>query len=143
MMIKNKKWLFLLIAVIGAVSFYIGGFVVIDEKFKPISGMCIGLGSALFCLGIGYFVIALTSSKTDNNSFLQRKNIEVADERNIRIREKVGAKTNQVIFYMLCLIVLSMGFMQINIIAILLVSSVFIIELILTIFLTNYYSKRM
>ena len=83
MMIKNKKWLFLLIAVIGAVSFYIGGFVVIDEKFKPISGMCIGLGSALFCLGIGYFVIALTSSKTDNNSFLQRKNIEVADERNI------------------------------------------------------------
>jgi len=143
MMIKNKKWVFLLIAVIGAASFYVGGFIVINENLKAISGMCIGLGSALFCLGIGNFVIALTVSKVDRSNFEQRKNIEVNDERNIRIREKVGAKTNQVIFYMLCLIVLFMGFMQINIIAILMVSSVFIIELILTISLTNYYSKRM
>ncbi|HZK72141.1 MAG TPA: hypothetical protein VFD03_11610 [Clostridia bacterium] len=140
---KNKIWLYLLLAIVGAVSFYVGGFVLVEEKLKMVSGLCIGLGSAIFCLGIGNFIGALIISKTENEEFLHKKNIEVNDERNTRIREKVGAKINQIVVYALSLIVLAMGFMQINIIAIIMVASIFLLELVLAIVLSNYYSKRM
>lgn len=140
---KSKIWLYLLMAVIGALLFYIGGFVLIEEKLKMISGLCIGLGAAVFCLGIGNFISALIISKTENEEFTRKKNIEVNDERNTRIREKVGAKINQVVIYALSVIVLAMGFMQINIIAIIMVASIFLLELVLAIVLSNYYSKRM
>lgn len=140
---KNKIWLYLFMAIIGALSFYIGGFVLAEEKLKAISGLCIGLGAAVFCLGIGNFIGALIISKTENEEFIRKKNIEVNDERNTRIREKVGAKINQVVVYALSVIVLAMGFMQINIIAIIMVASVFLLELVLAIVLSNYYSKRM
>ena len=140
---RSKIWLYLLMAIAGAVSFYVGGFVLVEEKLKMISGLCIGLGSAIFCLGIGNFIGALIISKTENEEFLHKKNIEVNDERNTRIREKVGAKINQVVVYALSLIVLAMGFMQINIIAIIMVASILLLELVLAIVLSNYYSKRM
>ena len=140
---KNKIWLYLFMAIIGALSFYIGGFVLVEEKLKALSGLCIGLGAAAFCLGIGNFIGALIISKTESEEFTRKKNIEVNDERNTRIREKVGAKINQVVIYALSVIVLAMGFMQINIIAIIMVASVFLVELVLAIVLSNYYSKRM
>ncbi|BAL01672.1 hypothetical protein OBV_44730 [Oscillibacter valericigenes Sjm18-20] len=140
---KNKIWLYLFMAIIGALSFYIGGFVLVEEKLKALSGLCIGLGAAVFCLGIGNFISALIILKTENEEFTRKKNIEVNDERNTRIREKVGAKINQVVIYALSVIVLAMGFMQINIIAIIMVASVFLVELVLAIVLSNYYSKRM
>ncbi|MEN6349680.1 MAG: hypothetical protein ABFD08_09845 [Syntrophomonas sp.] len=37
----------------------------IEEKLKMISGLCIGLGSAVFCLGIGNFVGALIISEIE------------------------------------------------------------------------------
>jgi uncharacterized membrane protein len=140
---RSRIWLYLLMAIAGAVSFYVGGFVLVEEKLKMISGLCIGLGSVIFCLGIGNFIGALIISKTENEEFLHKKNIEVNDERNTRIREKVGAKINQVVVYALSLIVLAMGFMQINIIAIIMVASILLLELVLAIVLSNYYSKRM
>ena len=140
---KNRIWLHLLMTVIGALSFYIGGFVLVEEKLKMISSLCIGLGAAEFCIGIGNFIGAFIISKTENEEFTRKKNIEVNDERNTRIREKVGAKINQVVIYALSVIVLAMGFMQINIIAIIMVASIFLLELVLAIVLSNYYSKRM
>ncbi len=140
---KNKIWLYLFMAIIGILSFYSGGFILVGEKLKAISGLCIGLGAAVFSLGIGNLIGALFISKTQSEEFTRKKNIEVNDERNTRIREKVGAKINQVVIYALSVIVLVMGFMQINIIAIIMVSSVFLMELVLAIVLTSYYSKRM
>ena len=140
---KSKIWLYLFLTIVGAVSFYVGGFVLTEEKLKMISGLCIGLGAAVFCLGIGNFVGALIISKTENGEILRKKNIEVNDERNTRIREKVGAKTNQIVLYALSLIVLAMGFMQINIIAIVMVASILLLQLVLAIVLSNYYSKKM
>jgi len=140
---KNKIWLYVLLSALGAISVYIGGFVLVEENLKMLSGLCIGLGAAVFCLGIGNFMGALIISKTENEEFLHKKNIEVNDERNTRIREKVGAKINQVVVYALSLIVLAMGFMQINIIAIIMVASILLLELVLAIVLSNYYSKRM
>lgn len=140
---KNKIWLYLLMSVIGALSFYYGWFVLIAENLKKISGMCIGLGAAIFSLGIGNLIGALIISKTENEEFIRKKNIEVNDERNIQIREKVGAKTNQVVVYALSVIILAMVFLQVNIIAIIMITSVLLLEIMLAITLSNYYSKRM
>ncbi len=140
---KNKIWLYALISAIGAISLYIGGFVLIEEKVKMISGLCIGLGSAVFCLGIGNFIGALIISETENEEMTRRKNIEVNDERNTRIREKVGAKINQIVIYVITLIVLALGFMGVDVVVIIMISSVLLLELVLAIILSNYYSKIM
>lgn len=139
---KNKLLLNLAMAVVGALALSLGGFVLTDEKVKMVSGLFIGLGAALFCIGIGNFISSLVMSKTESEEFARKKNIEVNDERNIRIREKVGSKINQVMIYAISVIVLAMGFMQVSVIAIILVASLLLLELVLAIVLTNYYSKR-
>jgi uncharacterized membrane protein len=138
---KKKIWLYLLLSALGAVSVYLGVFVIIAENLKMLSGLCIGLGAAVFCLGTGNAVGALVMSKTRTAEITRRKNIEVNDERNIRIKEKVGAKINQIMIYVLSAVVLAFGFMHVNIAAILIIASLFILELILAIFLTDHYSK--
>ena len=140
---KNKIWLYVFLSAIGAISVYIGGFVLVEEKIKMLSGLCIGLGSAVFCLGIGNFIGALIISKTENEEMTRRKNIEVNDERNTRIREKVGAKINQIVVYVITALVLTFGFMGIDVIIIIMISSLLLLELVLAIVLTNYYSKMM
>ncbi|HEY5556038.1 hypothetical protein [Acetobacterium sp.] len=140
---KNRIWLYVLLSAIGAISVYIGGFILVEEKLKMLSGLCIGLGSAVFCLGIGNFIGALIISKTENEEMTHRKNIEVNDERNMRIREKVGAKINQIVIYVISVIVLALGFMGVDVVIIIMISSVLLLELVLAIVLSNYYSKKM
>jgi len=140
---KNKIWLYALLSTIGALSVYVGGFVLVEEKLKMLSGLFIGLGSAVFCLGIGNFIGSLIISKAENEGIMRKKNIEVNDERNMRIREKVGAKINQIVIYAISVIVLALGFMGVNVVIIIMISSVFLLELVLAIVLTNYYSKKM
>jgi len=140
---KNRIWLYVLLSAIGAISVYIGGFILVEEKLKMLSGLCIGLGSAVFCLGIGNFIGTLIISKTENEEMTHRKNIEVNDERNMRIREKVGAKINQIVIYVISVIVLALGFMGVDVVIIIMISSVLLLELVLAIVLSNYYSKKM
>ncbi|AGK95978.1 hypothetical protein [Clostridium pasteurianum] len=139
---KNNMWIYAVLTIIGAISIYIGGFV-ISEKLKGVSGLCIGLGAAIFSIGIGNFIGAFIISKVETEEIIRKKNIEVNDERNIRIREKVGAKINRILIYVLSIIVLVLGFMGVNVVIIIMISSVFLLELILAIVLTNYYSKQM
>lgn len=140
---RNKIVLYLLMILVGGISFYFGEFVLRAENVKMISSLCIGLGAAVFCLGIGNLIGAVIISKTENEEITRQEKIELNDERNIRIREKVGAKINQVVIYALCIIALAMGFMQVDIVAIVMVVAVLFLELILAITLSNYYSKRM
>ena len=140
---KNKKYiLYLLSTLLGALLFYIGEFVLVTVKMKSLSGLCIGLGAAVFCLGIGNFISSLVLSKTTDEETLRRKRIEVNDERNTIIREKVGAKINLYVNYALSIILLAFGFLQVPLIAILMLASVFLLELVLAIVLTDHYSKR-
>ncbi|WP_229521504.1 hypothetical protein [Paenibacillus monticola] len=53
---KSKIELYAIIALLGAASVYLGGFVFTGEALKSLSGLCIGLGAALFCLGIGNLI---------------------------------------------------------------------------------------
>jgi hypothetical protein len=141
---KNiKAWLFLLAGILGAISFYIGEFILTSEKNINLSGMCIGLGAAVFCLGIGQFILEAFVPKIDYAAIQKRKSIEVGDERNIRIRDKVGATVLRVVNYALSVIILALGFMQNSIIPILLLASVFVLELAMAIVLSNKYSKTM
>jgi len=140
---KNKKnILYLLSTVVGAFLFYMGQFILVAEKMKSLSGLCIGLGAAVFCLGIGNLISALILSKINNEDTLRRKRIEVNDERNTIIREKVGAKINLYVNYALSIILLAFGFLQVPLIAILMLASVFLLELVLAIVLTDHYSKQ-
>jgi uncharacterized membrane protein len=139
---KKKIWLYALMTTAGAVSFYLGEFILVQENLKSFSGLCIGLGAAVFCLGIGNIIGTLLIPQTMNEKLTRQKNIEVMDERNTRIREKVGAKINQIVVYALSVVVLALGFMQASIIIILMVASIFLLEFVLTIVLTNYYSKK-
>jgi len=140
----NKKlWLYLIQTICGALAVYLGLFVFTGPDIKQVSGMLIGLGAAAFCLGIGNFIGAKIMAKTETPEALRRKNIEVNDERNVRLKEKVGAKINQVVIYALTLIVIALGFMGADVVIILMVSSVFLLELVLLVVLTNHYSKLM
>ena len=140
---KNNLYLYLLMAAAGAGLFCIGEFVLVAENLKAVSGSCIGLGAALFCLGVGNFIGKIIISKSENPEILRKKDIAVNDERNTRIREKVGAKINQIVLYALSLLVLALGFMGVDVKIILMVSSIFVLELVLAIGLTNHYSKLM
>jgi hypothetical protein len=140
---KNRIWLYALASALGAVSVYTGQYMLVEDKFKTLSGTLTGFGAAAFCLGLGNLVGALIISKTENEKMQYHKNIGVNDERNTQIRDKVGAKINQIIIYALSVIVLAMGFMHVNVAIIIMLSSVFVLELILTIALTNYYSNKL
>ncbi len=131
------------LAAAGAIGVFLGGFVLTQPAQKSISGFCIGLGAAAFCLGIGKCIDLLLRSKTESAEITHRKNIEVNDERNVRIREKVGAKINRIVLSVLSLMILALGFMGADLVIILMLAGVLVLELILAIVLTNYYEKQM
>ena len=140
---KIKACIFLLAAIVGAVAVYVGGFVLTEPQNKTVSGWCIGVGAAAFALGIGKFLDILILSKAQTEEIVRKKNIAVNDERNIRIREKVGWQISRVVNYVLCALVLVMGLMRMPVAAILMMVGVILLEFILAVVLSNYYAKRM
>ncbi len=82
-------------------------------------------------------------SQTQTEASVKRKEIEVHDERNIRIREKVGWQICRIVNYVLCGLILLLGFLKICVTAMLLLAAVLVMEFILEVFLSNYGSKRM
>ncbi|WP_088186929.1 hypothetical protein [Desulfosporosinus sp. FKA] len=140
---KGKLWVYVILMVAGAILFYVGEFVLVSEAVKQLSGLGIGLGAALFCLGIGKFFDDLLVSKTEGETRKRKIVIERNDERNIRLKEKVDAKVNQVLIYLLSILVLTLSFMGAKSVFILMVAAIIVIQLFLTIFLFNYYGKRM
>lgn len=140
---KIKTLLSAILAAAGVVSALIGGLVLTQPPQKSLSGFCIGLGAAAFCLGVGKCIDTLLVSKTESAEMVRRKNIEVNDERNIRIREKVGAKINRIVLYVLSAMILVLGFMGADLLIILMPVGILVLELVLAVVLTNYYAKQM
>lgn len=140
---KNRAWISLLVAIIGAAMIFIGKFVFTSESMKTTSGWLIGFGTSALVLGIGHFVDSIIVAKSQTEDLAKRKDIEVHDERNIRIREKAGAAANRVVNWALVMIILVMGFMKINIIVIAMTAAVIFLDFILLIVLNNYYAKKM
>lgn len=140
---KKHIYIYIMAVISGASLLILGKFVIKGEELKMLAGLCYGFGSACFALGLGYLTESLIIPKSKKEEILRKKAIEVNDERNLRIKEKAGAKINQVVFYLLCILILILGFIGADFIVILMVAAILVIELILLIVLTNHYSKIM
>ncbi len=140
---KSKIRICTLAAVAGAALLLVGLFVLTTEQVKAWSGLCIGVGAAALSLGIGNLLDALLVSKAENERIAHRKSIEVNDERNIRIREKAGATVNRITVFAQSALVLALGLMRADRIVILMASSILLLDLVLAVVLTNYYSRTL
>ena len=108
-----------------------------------ISSLCIGFGSAMSAIGIGNLIRSFMVSKLEDEKMKRSKAIEMNDERNIRIKEKAGYMVSKIMNYMICVLILSLGFMNVDRIIIIMVALLLLAEVILVIIFFNYYSKRM
>ena len=141
---KNKmKWLYLAGGILGGALILVGGFVLTGESVKALSGTCIGFGAAGFALGIGSFFDEMLRSSAKREEIERVKKIEVEDERNTLIRQKVGATTNHILVYVISTMLLVMSFMGESLGPILLMASLLVVQFILAVALTAYYSKRL
>lgn len=142
-MSKGKIMLCVLGAVLGMASFCLGMFVLTEESVKGVSGVMIGIGSSVFALSLGGLLQAALVPKKVLEEQKRQKDIDVHDERNVRIREKTGAKTNSVIFYLHIAIAIVLSALDVDAWVLIMIAGLLVIQVVLLITLSNYYLKRM
>lgn len=142
-MTNIERFSFAVLSIAGVVLLFMGGFVLTSEKFNMISSLCIGFGSAMTAIGIGNLIRSVMVSKMEDEKMKQFMAIEMNDERNIRIKEKAGYMVSRIMNYMICVLVLALGFMNVDRMIIIMVALLLLAEVILVIIFFNYYSKRM
>lgn len=140
-MIHFRRFLFVSISIIGALLLIGGVFVFTSKDLNMVSGMCIGLGSAMLALGLGNLLYSFMVPVVEDK-IKQLKSIEVKDERNTRIREKSGYMISKIMNYMIYCLILVLVFMNVNKILLVAIAFVPLINLLLTVIFSNYYSKR-
>ncbi|WP_223069908.1 hypothetical protein [Paenibacillus caui] len=138
----SKRLGYVAVSLAGVILLILGGFVLTSDAYKMVSGLCIGLGSAMTVLGIGNLLSTLVRGRPKDEEFQRVKAIEVNDERNVRIREKTGYSVSKTMNYLICVLVLTLGFMKADRLVILMVASLLVAELVLVIAFSKYYSKK-
>ncbi len=138
---RNKKVLTAAMAAAGIACLIIGLFVVTDPALKLLSGMLTGFGAAVGVTGLGNLVLLIAVPQAVREDQQRKKDIEVNDERNIRIREKAGAASGRIVFYALCAAVLALGMLG-DIRAVLVLTGVIALQFVMTVAFTGHYSKR-
>lgn len=142
-MTKTKKIILLaLVLVLGLASIYVAIFVIKDTH-KSIAGAMLGIGAAASALSLGGLAQNIFIPKSVLQQQKQQKEIEVNDERNIRIREKAGLVISRIMFYMIIAVLWVFVFMDVDMWIILLMTGMLVMYIVMLIVLTNYYSKRM
>lgn len=139
----KSKIMFILQALLGGVLIAMSSLVFTSDSTKMLSGLCIGSGACMLVLGIGNFIRSFVVSSAENEKIKQLNHIEVNDERNTRIREKTGNMVAKIMNYVLTAFILILGFMGVDKIIIIMAATLIVIEFVLVIFFSNYYSKRM
>ncbi len=99
---KIKRFLFLVLALLGAALVMAGIFLFPDQAQKKAAGLCYGFGSASLGLGLAWFAGTFLSGLQSQQA-KRRKAIAVADERNITIQDKAGAVVDKYTTYGLIL----------------------------------------
>lgn len=128
-------------AAAGIVCLLIGLFVVTDPALKMMSGLLTGLGAAVAATGLGNLIWLIVVPRAKREEQQRIKDIEVNDERNIRIREKAGEASNRIVLYALCAAELVFGLFG-DIRAVLVIACILLMQLVLAVALTSHYSKR-
>jgi uncharacterized membrane protein len=134
--------MYAVMSIAGTLLLLSGGFIFTSSKVKTISGLCFGFGSALLVLGIGKLLNSFIVSATESERINRLKSIEVNDERNTRIREKAGYMTSRIMNYLISVLILALGIMNVDITILIMVASLLLAEFVLVIVFSNHYSKK-
>lgn len=140
---KTRRFLYAVLSIAGVILLFSGNFIFTAQAFKMVSGYCIGFGSAILVIGIGSLINSFMISAAEDKKIKHMKEIEVKDERNVRIRERSGYMAGKIMNYLLCALVLTLGFMNVNRNVLIAVAILPVVYLILIIAFSNYYSKNM
>lgn len=138
---KNKLMNYFLLTLLGIAIFLIGVLLLKNNVEKYVSGICMGIGTAIFIIFSRKAEVLLIEEKYhDINKQLE---MEINDERNTLIRDKAGAKTNRMMNYLLFILTITFTFMNVNLFIILSMVALIIIQAILFIMFSNRYNKKM
>ncbi len=89
-MIKRRLWPYILLALLGVGLFCIGGFVFHAEAQKNLSGICVGVGAAMFGVGTASTITIAAMRRYPEQ--LRQAEIEAGDERSRMIRDRAKSK---------------------------------------------------
>ncbi|HJJ69592.1 MAG TPA: hypothetical protein O0Y02_03060 [Methanocorpusculum sp.] len=101
-----------------------------------------GFGIALMILGFSNLLSQLIVSKTETEETVKVKRVEENDERNIRIRERAGFRTSQIILGALCICALTSAFANFELYVTLIFVGLILLHGILLVGFSIYYEKR-
>ena len=123
----------------GAVCLLLSGILPLAEFPAQ---LLFGFGIALMILGFSNLLSQLIVSKTETEETVKVKRIEENDERNIRIRERAGFRTSQIILGALCICALTSAFANFELYVTLIFVGLILLHGILLVGFQMYYEKR-
>ena len=123
----------------GAVCLLLSGILPLAEFPAQ---LLFGFGIALMILGFSNLASQFVVSKTETEETVKVKRVEENDERNIRIRERAGFRTSQIILGALCICALTSAFANFELYVTLLFVGLIILHGILLVGFSIYYEKR-
>ena len=123
----------------GAVCLLLSGILPLAEFPAQ---LLFGFGIALMILGFSNLLSQLIVSKTETEETVKVKRVEENDERNIRIRERAGFRTSQIILGALCICALTSAFANFELYVTLIFAGLILLQGILSVGFQMYYGKR-
>ena len=123
----------------GAVCLLLSGILPLEEFPAQ---LLFGFGIALMILGFSNLLSQFVVSKTETEESVKVKRVEENDERNIRIRERAGFRTSQVILGVLCVCALTSAFANFELYVTLIFAGLILLHGILLVGFSIYYEKR-
>ena len=123
----------------GAVCLLLSGILPLAEFPAQ---LLFGFGIALMILGFSNLLSQLIVSKTETEETVKVKRVEENDERNIRIRERAGFRTSQIILGALCICALTSAFANFELYVTLIFVGLILLHGILLVGFQMYYEKR-
>ena len=134
------------ITVICLAGFFAGAVCLLLSGILPLAEfpaqLLFGFGFALIILGFSNLPSQLIVSKTETEETVKVKRVEENDERNIRIRERAGFRTSQIILGALCICALTSAFANFELYVTLIFVGLILLHGILLVGLSIYYEKR-
>ena len=139
---KSKRFLFLVLALLGIALVMAGIILFPDEVQKKAAGLCYGFGSAAIGLGLAWFAGTFFHA-LESEQAKRRKSIAMADERNIVIQDKAGAMVEKYTTYGLIIWIMAASILFTDLAHILPPIILLVLRFFLLIYHTNRLMKEM
>lgn len=132
---RKKIILISSISLLFGIASFILGFLLPESSNYILSGIFCGIGVGVSILSLFYLM--------SNVLLSEKKQIEINDERNVKISEKTSYICYRIIFYCIILATIVLSFIKVDMIVRYIMISLIIIHIILELIVGCYYSKRM